>query len=70
MKTAKYSVLVLGFSAVAILFVCGCTTQQSGGGRSDFEQEIQKKIDSGEMQGIQDLQVTYPDGTTHKFNSK
>jgi len=39
------------------------------GGRASFEAEVQSAIDRGEIQAG-DLQVTYPDGSTHKFKSR
>ena len=68
--TTKAYMELLSILTVAVSLTCGCATQQPRGGRADFESEVQQKINSGELQGLQDLQVTYPDGSTHKFNAK
>lgn len=48
----------------------GVPDAQSRGGRDDFEREVQQKMNSGELEGMNELQVTYPDGSVHKFNAK
>ena len=38
------------------------------GGRAAFEREVQNAIDQGKLNS-KDLKATYPDGTTHQFNT-
>ena len=66
----RKKIAVLTICSMALTLISGCATQPPRSGRAGFESEIQRKMNSGELQGVQDLQVTYPDGSTHKFNAK
>lgn len=44
-------------------------TLQQGGGRADFERELQRMKDSGELKTT-DLTITYPDGTRKTIQDK
>ena len=45
-------------------------TNREPAGRSTFEAEVQRKIDTGEFRGLSSLTITYSDGSGHEFKVK